>query len=143
MINDQPRIDAPTDVISPEKLTLVTPPTRDRLDDVSRATFLALMSPCEFPSILDSVIEGDRIAIAIDPSVSQIGDVLRGVLEAVERTGASGITVVIRDEASEEVLQLVSEAASPHEVINHDCGNREAHSYLAADVDANPIYLNR
>ncbi|MEM6472935.1 MAG: hypothetical protein AAF802_25465, partial [Planctomycetota bacterium] len=47
------------------------------------------------------------------------------------------------DEASEEVLQLVSEAASPHEVINHDCGNREAHSYLAADVDANPIYLNR
>lgn len=83
------------------------------------------------------------MAIAVDPNVPRVEEVVRGVVTAIKGTSATDVILVVRDEATVEMADSIRQAAAPFTVVCHESSDREAQSYLAADRDANPIYLNR
>ncbi|MEO1616387.1 MAG: hypothetical protein AAFV88_11095 [Planctomycetota bacterium] len=137
------RIVAPVESIGTAELSQWQPPQVPGVEFADEATSKALASPTDFPSLADAIIEGDVVAIAVDPNVPQVPSVIRGALQAIAQTDASRVTVVVRDEATDECFESIQNAAKPHLVVRHSSDQRQAQSYLAADLDANPIYLSR
>ncbi|QDT58459.1 hypothetical protein SV7mr_09520 [Stieleria bergensis] len=103
----------------------------------------ALRQPEDFPGIDQAVIEGDQVAIALDPNVPQVDQVLAATLQVLKETSAAEIEVLVWDEATPEIMERLREVAGETPLTQHLCDHRETLSYLAADVDAMPIYLSR
>ncbi len=112
--------------------------------DVAGATYIALQKPEDFPPFKAAIVTGDRIVLAVDPNVPQIGEVIRGVLRAIATTDAGGVDVVLWDEASDPTIEAIKAELSPtSRVVRHRSADRRSLGYLAADESADPIYLNR
>jgi hypothetical protein len=112
--------------------------------DVTKATIDALQNPTDFPSLTAAIVPGDRVAVAVDPSVPQLKEVIRGVTKAISQTDADGIDIVLWDEATDETVQHLRRESDPAvEITTHISDSRETLRYLAADESADPIYLNR
>ncbi|PAY19565.1 hypothetical protein CKO51_10625 [Rhodopirellula sp. SM50] len=111
--------------------------------DVVADTLRALTAPDDFPPIEAAIVAGDRVALAVDPNVPDVDAVIEGVLRMLRSTPAEHIEIVVWDEATDQTLQRIRAAAGEHTVIPHQSDIRESLCYLAADVDAEPIYLNR
>ncbi|QDT06470.1 hypothetical protein K227x_48800 [Rubripirellula lacrimiformis] len=112
--------------------------------DVAAATYAALQTPTDFPPLSAAVVAGDRVTLAVDPNVPQIGEVIRGVVRALSETDADGVDVVLWDEASDETIEAIrSEMVPTSRIVRHRSNDRRQLSYLAADESAEPIYLNR
>ncbi|EMI21362.1 hypothetical protein RMSM_01700 [Rhodopirellula maiorica SM1] len=115
-----------------------------RVGDVAKATRNALRAPADFPPLTAAIAPGDRIALAVDPNVPDLCNVIRGVLLEIEEADAETIDIVLWDETGDEVYQqLESEFETIAHVIRHDSQKRDLLRYLGADIDADPIYLNR
>ncbi|MEO1527817.1 MAG: hypothetical protein AAFX06_20495 [Planctomycetota bacterium] len=117
--------------------------TKRTCRDVLGETVQALQRPDDFPPLEAAIVPGDRVALAIDPNVPQIDAVVEGVLRMLNAADASEIELVLWDEATDETLARLRTVATDHAVVRHESDIRESLSYLAADVDADPIYLNR
>ena len=111
--------------------------------DVAGETVQALQRPDDFPPLEAAIVSGDRVALAIDPNVPQIDSVIEGVLRLLKAADVSDVELVLWDEATTETLDRLETVASDCTVLRHQSDVRESLSYLAADVDADPIYLNR
>ncbi len=111
--------------------------------DVVADTLRALTAPDDFPPIEAAIVAGDRVALAVDPNVPDVDAVIEGVLRMLHSTPAEHIEIVVWDEATDQTLRRIRAAAGEHKVIPHQSDIRESLCYLAADVDAEPIYLNR
>ena len=55
-------------------------PTANPIGDVSAAVAAALIDPVDFPSLSDSVVPGDTVAIAVDRELPQVGSVTAAVV---------------------------------------------------------------
>jgi hypothetical protein len=118
--------------------------TRNNCRDVPKQAFNALQRPDDFPPIEAAIVPGDRVAIAVDPNVPAVVEVIQGTMKALGQTDASEIDIVLWDEASEETLAAIQEEVGEStRVVRHQSSHRESLRYLAADDDADPIYLNR
>lgn len=111
--------------------------------DVVGETVKTLMAPEDFPPIEAAIVPGDRVALAVDPNVPQVAEVVEGAIRMLKSTPAGPIDIVLWDEATRQTLDAIEQVAADHLVLIHQCDSREALCYLAADVDAEPIYLNR
>ncbi len=112
--------------------------------EVRQQTHDALQMPEDFPPLAAAIVPGDRIALAVDPNVPQVVDVVRGVIDAISQTEAASVEIVLWDEASDETVQAMTEEVSTAgNVTRHNPSARECLRYLAADESADPIYLNR
>ncbi|TWU26910.1 hypothetical protein Pla52o_07660 [Novipirellula galeiformis] len=115
-----------------------------RVTDVAGATRDALRGPIDFPPLTAAILPGERIALAVDPNVPEVGEVIRGVLLAIEEADCEAIDIVLWDETSDELLQqLQSEFETIAHVTRHDAQKRDSLRYLGVDVDDEPIYLSR
>ncbi len=120
------------------------------LSDLPVAVSAALAEPLDFPSLHQSVVPGDRVAIALHSEVPQaavvVAALVSNLLEAgvdaadicIVHAGAdeSGIKGALRTELAEAIRDSI-------EIIRHDPHHRDALSYLAANHDGEPIYVNR
>jgi hypothetical protein len=111
--------------------------------DVATETIETLAAPDDFPPIEAAIVAGDRVALAVDPNVPQVEAVIEGVIRMIRSSPASQIEIVVWDEATRETLDRIEAVSGDIPVIHHRCDVRESLCYLAADVDAEPIYLNR
>ena len=111
--------------------------------DVVGETVQALQRPDDFPPLDAALVPGDRVALAIDPNVPQIESVVEGVLRLFDAADTSEIELVLWDEAIDETIDRLESVAGDRLVLRHRSDIRESLSYLAADIDADPIYLNR
>lgn len=111
--------------------------------DVEGETARTLQRPDDFPPIEAAIVPGDRVALAIDPNVPQIESVVSAVLRLVDAADASHVDLVLWDEATDETAERLASIAPEGVVLRHQSDVRDSLSYLAADVDADPIYLNR
>ena len=111
--------------------------------DVAGETARALVAPDDFPPVEAAVVGGDHVALAVDPNVPNVDEVVRGAIRVIEDTPAATIDVVVWEEATPETMDSIERAAGEHRVIRHSSDHRDSLCYLAADVDAEPIYLNR
>ena len=55
--------------------------------DPTLATRQALAEPLEYPPLVASMVPGDRVAIAVDETVPQVGEVVLGVVQALRSGG--------------------------------------------------------
>ncbi|TWT98652.1 lactate racemase domain-containing protein [Stieleria varia] len=113
------------------------------LSDVIDEVVKSLNAPLDFPGIDAAIVPGDRVAIALDPNVPQIGEVVSGLLRALHQSDIGDVDIVLWDEATEQTVQEVRSVAGECAVIVHQSRRRGQLRYLGADGDAEPIYLNR
>lgn len=110
---------------------------------VAEETVRALATPDDFPPIEAAIVPGDRVALAVDPNVPRVAEVVEGAIRMIRSTPAEEIEIVLWDEATKETLDAIEQVAGDYLVVVHQSDSRESLCYLAADVDAEPIYLNR
>ncbi len=112
--------------------------------DIPQATFDALQDPADFPPLEAAIVPGDRVALAVDPNVPSVSQVVLGAIKALGQTTAGAIDIVIGDEARLETVAAIRDVADGQaNVIVHHSSDRDALRYLAADDAADPIYINR
>ena len=111
--------------------------------DVVGDTIQSLAAPDDFPPIEAAIVAGDRVALAVDPNVPDVEGVIEGAIRMIRSSPAGHIEIVVWDEATRATLDRIETAAGDIPVIHHRCDIRDSLCYLAADVDAEPIYLNR
>lgn len=103
-----------------------------------------LRSPHGFPPFSAAVVEGDRVVLTVDPSVPELTEVIRGVLNFLEETDAASVAAVLWEETPERVLETLNEAFGKTMTITRHCSDdRESLRYLEADLEGNPVYANR
>jgi hypothetical protein len=111
---------------------------------VNQATFEALQRPNDFPPLDAAIVPGDHVAIAVDPNVPGVVEVLMGALKAIKQTEAGEVDVIIGDEASDVTMLAIRAAVGDlAHVYRHSASERASLRYLGADESADPIYLNR
>jgi lactate racemase len=111
----------------------------ERVGDVLRD---ALEHPLDFPALRQMMVPGDRVAIALDGSLTGAQPILLALKKVFDEVGvsASDVTVVATPKSSFELAQDLPEGMT---LVVHDPSNREGLAYLAATKEGRRIYLNR
>lgn len=113
-------------------------------NDLPQAVYDALQNPVDFPPLDSAIVPGDRVAIAVDPRVPSVAQIVLGAVKAIGQTEAGGIDIVLTDETRPETVDSIRDVVDKDvNVLVHHSFDRDALRYLAADAAADPIYLNR
>jgi nickel-dependent lactate racemase len=119
------------------------------LDDPSAAVAAALSNPLNYPPFEQALVPGDRVVLALDSGMPQVGAVVAGVVRTLCRANirAKDITV-LGPHGDGDLREVVLAGLSPHiareiQVAIHNLDGEGELSYLAATNDGHPIYLNR
>jgi hypothetical protein len=116
----------------------------DACRDIADQMVGALQQPADFPPLEAAIVQGDRVALAVDPNIPGIVEIVEGAIAAVRQTDAEEIEIVLGDEAQEETIAAIAERAGDAiRVVRHRSTDRESVRYLGANAQADPIYLNR
>ena len=139
-------VDPPPDA----RVTDLTAPPGEALADPAAAVESALADPLDFPPMAQATVRGDRVVLAVDADVPQLPSVVAGAVRALLAGDVfpEDITVVLAPTASRRVEDkptslLPPSIAAEVKVAEHDPGDRESLSYLAASKENRPIYVNR
>ena len=120
------------------------------LDDPAAAVAAAVSDPLDFPPLARATVPGDRIVLAVDRGVPQVGAVVAGIVNTLLDGAAepADIAIVQPDDKEGDCIESVT-AQLPMPVRRaiqlhaHDPCDRNALAYLAASKDGDPIYFNR
>jgi nickel-dependent lactate racemase len=123
------------------------------VQDIRAATAAALAAPLRFPPLIESVLPGDRVTVAIDPDVPQAEVIVAAVVDCLRSAGvaARDIALLYATEASHAgngesaAIHNLLPAGTRGEVlvIHHDPSKRAELSYLAATERGRGVYLHR
>ncbi|WP_404308617.1 transcriptional regulator [Neorhodopirellula lusitana] len=118
-----------------------------------------LQAPVDFPAVVDAIVPGDHVALAVDPYVPSVEAILAGVLDKLTQTDVGRVSVVLWPETPDELLAQLQERfqnfdpdtdeAPPStgtpaiRVTRHEPRKRSELRYVAADADGEPMYLAR
>ncbi len=110
--------------------------------DATAAVSDALESPREFPALREMIVPGDRIALAVDPSIPGTRLVVEGIASVLEASGVDrdAMTVVVPRIGP---LPEEGERWGGVRVVVHDPDDRTAMAYLASTREGRRVYLNR
>ncbi|HEV7279217.1 MAG TPA: lactate racemase domain-containing protein [Pirellulaceae bacterium] len=109
-----------------------------------------LQSPLGLPPLAEAAFPGDKIVVSVDPETPQAEGIALEILRTLRASGVESrdITVLLAAGASAEFAERLKGAAAAQAgesltVVRHDPADRKQLGYLAADKDANPIYVRR
>ncbi len=121
---------------------------RAPLENLHEAVDCALSQPLDFASIDRMIVPGDTVALAVDPAVPCLSNVVAAIAQWLIEHGTLQESLQVIYPGSEahtnelkEQLQKFGFAAI--QVIRHDPDDVNSVSYVAADEDAQAIYINR
>ncbi|MEM6688372.1 MAG: hypothetical protein AAF664_03025 [Planctomycetota bacterium] len=104
----------------------------------------AMSNPLDFPPLNASVIEGDRLALAVDPRIPNLSDILFGIVDFFGDCKLAGIDIVLWDEVGESLVRGIQERLAGDATVHvHRGDQREELRYLEADIDAEAVYVPR
>jgi nickel-dependent lactate racemase len=140
--------------IAPSKLLAdCGAPAAEAVGNVRQAVADVLAAPLDFPPLSQAIIPGDRIVLALEPSVPQAGVIVAAVVDLLLEAGAKPDDVtIVRAQPSSEANSHEAEDLREHfsdeyrdliEIVVHDPMHRDQLSYLAADESSEPVYVNR
>jgi hypothetical protein len=135
-------------------------PRDDSSEAIERLAEISLQTPLDFPTIGDAVLAGDHVALAVDPNVPRVADVVAGVLRVLTACEAGRISIVVWPEANDacfhtlrqrfqnavdepEHVSDLAEQSPTVTVTRHAPRDRRTMRYVAADANAEAIYLAR
>ncbi len=111
-------------------------------EQVAELVRSALEHPLEFPPFRQMVVPGDRVAIALDASLGELGPVLHVLDELLRRSGVdAGDVTVVATPGGRVSLGGELPPGVAYEV--HDPGDSRRLAYLATTEEGRRIYLNR
>ncbi len=124
--------------------------------DIPRAVATALDQPLDYPAWHHNLLPGDRVAIALDPRLPELAELSRGVVAYLldHQVSASDIHLVVGHSGGDAVAyqsicqaiatRLADQGVAGEQVSLHQpSAADDSLAYLAADADAEPVYLNR
>ena len=116
------------------------------VDPVS-ATLHALAEPLEYPPLAASIVPGDRIAIAVDETVPQVGEIVLGVVQALRSGGIDdeSISVVTRDAATSQICRdvLSQQGEVAVQFVVHDPEDERELCLVGLSKRHGPLVVNR
>ncbi len=138
-------------------------PRDDSLEAIRHLAEISLRTPLDYPAITDAILAGDHVALAVDPNVPRVAEVLAGVLDILKTCESGRVSIVLWPEASDGCLESLVQrfqTVAPKEVESVDTASidtaitaitvtrhaprdRREMRYVAADADAEAIYLAR
>lgn len=106
------------------------------LAQVASATRTALANPIGYPPLLQTLVPGDRVAIACDPEGAGVIQALEEVIGTLKQAEVGTITVVVP-------ITSVDLSGISVPVVQHRRDDREQLAYLATTQSGQRVYLNR
>ena len=110
----------------------------------------ALREPLDFPPLAQSVVPGDKVAIALDHGVPQAPLIIAGIVDVLVAASVQpeDITIVrtltdVDAQAADPRGQISADYRPLVQLLTHEPANRDQLCYLAATRSAKPIYMNR
>jgi len=110
----------------------------------------AVQAPLDFPPFRQATVLGDHVVVALGPSVPQAADVVAAIVPELLSGGASAEDITILCEPADADgayqdprVRLPEELRETVQLAMHDPAHQNSLSYLAADAQGAPIYLNR
>ncbi len=120
---------------------------RSSLKDVAKAVVEALAEPLGYPPLSASIVPGDRIAIALDEAVPCVPEIVRGIVESLNRAGIDndGISIVTRDAESSRLFcaELSKDAQSAISIVVHDPDDERELCMVGVTKKYGPLVVNR
>jgi nickel-dependent lactate racemase len=107
-----------------------------------------LQQPLNYPRLTDSFVEGDRVAITLDPAVPEVENIIAILYQELSRSGfnADMLSIVAVAEQLESLksmsIQRNAALAEAAWIAHHPAEETEL-AYLAATQTGRPIYLQR
>ena len=115
--------------------------------DVAKAVVKALAEPLDYPPLSASIVPGDRIAIALDEAVPCAPEIVRGIVESLNRAGidGDGISVVTRDIESSQLCcaELTKDGQSAIAFVVHDPDDENELCLVGVTKKHGPLVVNR
>ena len=115
--------------------------------DVAKAVVEALSEPLDYPPLSASIVPGDRIAIALDESVPCVPEIVRGIVESLNRAGIDndGISVVTRDAESSRLCsaELTKDGQNMIAFVVHDPDDERELCMVGVTKKHGPLVVNR
>ncbi len=111
-------------------------------DDAVAAVRDALENPRGFPALRHMIVPGDRVAIALDPSIPRSLSVVDSLVEVLLEAGAQeeSLAIVAPPRPVPDSIERTNLAGS---AVVHDPDDRARIAYLASTREGRRIYLNR
>lgn len=110
----------------------------------------ALQAPLDFPSLRQAAIPGDCVVIALAPGVPEAPQVVAAVIAELAEAGVAEDDIIVLHSSSDTDAGAADPRSHLPEAIRdsvrlvvHAPREQEQMSYLAADDQGRPIYLNR
>jgi len=102
----------------------------------------ALEASRDYPSLRQSIVPGDRVAIALDPETPDLGTVVATIAETLRMAGVDGesLTVLLPSKGGPELVGALPPGAT---LAVHDPDDRAQLAYLATTKEGRRIYLNK
>jgi hypothetical protein len=117
------------------------------LVDPQSAVIRALAEPLEFPPLAAGIVPGDRVAIALDDTIPRAGEIVRGVVESLERAGieTDAISIVTTDaKTSQSLLEsLAARAPATPRFEVHDPEDKANLCLVGLNKRQEPLLVNR
>lgn len=111
--------------------------------DIPARVLGALQQPADFPPLEAAIVSGDSVALAVDPNIPGVLEVIQGAVSALRQTDARRIEIVLGDEAQDQTVAAIKEQVGGKiGVRRHRSTDRESVRFLGADQQADPIYIN-
>ena len=119
--------------------------------NVGEATRGALAAPHKFPRLAQSIVAGDKVALAVDRFVPAADEIVAAVVDELTTHGVAwdDVTVVAADKSGSRTtprLATVPPSATSHRAPRfevHDPADRGRLGYLTNTKSGRPLYLNR
>lgn len=113
--------------------------------DLEDAVSAALREPLEFPAVELAIVPGDRVVLAVDPSVPRMPEVVQEVLAYLQRSGVptAQFTVVLAGHDQADLTSLARLLPDDVGIELHDPDDQTKVAYVAANKEGEPIYMNR
>jgi nickel-dependent lactate racemase len=107
-----------------------------------------LDAPIDYPPVMDGILEGDTITIALEDDVPDGTSVAMATADYLCNRGVSPeqISIVVGSGRSSQVAEIVNQFRLKHpeiRVVIHDPKQQDSHAYIAASDSADPIYVQR
>ena len=125
-------------------------PSGTAICDPAAAVAAGLKDPVDFPPLSQATVPGDRVAVALDPSVPRYTAIVAGLVQTLLDCDIRPADIAIVEPASEEQPQrpdprgdLPAAVAGEVQRVIHDPHDLKQLSYLAVSAAGHPVYLNR